>query len=199
MNSPGSGSSLEKLARDEEDDLMEKRPSVDESTVLRAENGDLQKMVRKLHNDLEAAHAQNRRDREALADLQTFAAEARHNADPAVLEELKLAREDLAQEKESRRQLEESLEAAQTEFNAKREALERDIEELKIAKRHLTEENAAAFAKFDEEAARRDEEVASLRNKLTLSADDTKHFQAMVEETEKKLGTSRPQSCSSKK
>merc|ERR1719359_1160864 len=147
-------------------------------------------MVRKLHNDLEAAHAQNRRDREALADLQAFTVEIRRSADPALIEELELVREDLTEEKKARRRLEDNLAADQAEFNAKREELERDVAELEIGKRHVTEENESFRVKFNEEAARREDAVKNLKHRLALAEEDTKHFQVLVDETEKKLGTS---------
>ena len=188
MNSAGSEESLDALAADET--VEEKRPSVTEEETLRAESAELQKMVRKLHNDLEAAHAQNRRDREALADLQAFAVEIRRSGDPALLEELELVREDLTEEKKARRRLEDNLAAVQAEFNAKREELERDVAELEIGKRHVTEENESFRVKFNEEAARREDAVKNLKHRLALAEEDTKHFQVLVDETEKKLGTS---------
>jgi hypothetical protein len=82
------------------------------------------------------------------------------------------------------------LAAVQAEFNAKREELERDVAELEIGKRHVTEENESFRVKFNEEAARREDAVKNLKHRLALAEEDTKHFQVLVDETEKKLGTS---------
>ena len=174
MASPASDESLE--------ENEEKLPSVNQEKALRAETAELQKMVRKLHDDLEAANAQNRRDREALADLQTFAVEARRNADPALIEELRLAREDLEEEKKERRRLEDNLTTVQAEFNVKREELERNVAELEISKRHVTEENESLRKRFDEE----DDEVKNLKHRLAIADEDMKHFQVLLHETEQK-------------
>ena len=174
MASPASDESLE--------ENEEKLPSVSQEKALRAETAELQKMVRKLHDDLEAANAQNRRDREALADLQTFAVEARRNADPALIEELQLAREDLEEEKKERRRLEDNLTTVQAEFNVKREELEGNVAELEISKRHVTEENESLRKRFDEE----DDEVKNLKHRLAIADEDMKHFQVLLHETEQK-------------
>lgn len=93
------------------------RPAVDDVTALRAESAALQQMVRKLHTDLQAARAQNRRDRELLADWQEWAEEAQRaglvaseagNAAP-LLRELAAARAALGAERAKRRELEETL------------------------------------------------------------------------------------------
>ena len=105
MNREDSVSSLDALAADG----LEDRPQVDEVTALRAESAAFQKMVRKLHSDLKDAHAQSRRDREALASCL--------GVEPILLDELQSARQDLVQEERSRRELEEK----------KREPVDREL------------------------------------------------------------------------
>merc|ERR1719326_211830 len=70
MHSPGSVSSLDALAMDEEDneETPVGSPFVDEVAALRAEKAALQQMVRKMHNDIEVERAENRRDRKAVVE-----------------------------------------------------------------------------------------------------------------------------------
>lgn len=126
MNREDSVSSLDALAADG----LEDRPQVDEVTALRAESAAFQKMVRKLHSDLKAAHAQSRRDQEALAAWQAAAEEAQRAAEPILLHELELARQDLAREERARRELEEkflNLTVLRADFTAKREPVDREL------------------------------------------------------------------------
>ena len=108
--------------------------------------------------------------------------EARRNADPALIEELQLAREDLEEEKKERRRLEDNLTTVQAEFNVKREELEGNVAELEISKRHVTEENESLRKRFDEE----DDEVKNLKHRLAIADEDMKHFQVLLHETEQK-------------
>jgi hypothetical protein len=74
-------------------------------------------------------------------------------ADPALLGELALAREDLAREREARGQLEESLAVFGAQFNAKREPFERELAQLvAISNTHATKDEANFCATLDNEA-----------------------------------------------